>query len=348
MTNNIKKITVKTSSEYEVLIGENLIDSAGNLISDVLSPCKIAVISDDTVFSLYGERLVSSLKNSGFSVIKYCFAHGESSKNLHTYAEILEFLATNQFTRSDAVVALGGGVVGDISGFVASTYVRGIKYVQIPTSLLAQIDSSVGGKTGVDLCSGKNLVGAFYQPALVICDVKALSTLPDEIYSDGMGEVAKYILLDKKIFDLISQDDFNLSKLVYLCIDYKREVVEKDEFESSMRKLLNLGHTIAHGIEKLSNYNVSHGKAVALGVYFIVELCYKKGYINTEEYKKIKCALAKCARESELPYPIEEIAKVALVDKKRSGNQIEFVVTHGIGDCRTEKVSIDKIWEFLK
>ncbi len=347
MLKNIKEITVKTSSEYQVLIGKNLIDSAGELIREVLVPCKVAVISDDTVYSLYGETLVKALKNSGFSVVKFCFAHGESSKNLDTYANILEFLAKNELTRSDAIVALGGGVVGDIAGFVASTYLRGIKYIQVPTTLLAQIDSSVGGKTGVDLPSGKNLVGAFYQPNLVICDINALETLPKQIFNDGMGEVAKYALLDKKVYDLINGTEYDLTTLVYLCIDYKRQVVEKDEFESSSRKLLNLGHTVAHGIEKLSNYSISHGKAVAMGISVIVEACFKKGYLAKEEYIKIKQTLVKCVEEQAVPYSIKQIAEVALVDKKRSGNHIDMVVVHGVGDCRTEKIVVNKVMEFL-
>ena len=239
--NEWKKIRVKASSEYDVIIGHDLIKRAGDLIEGVIKPCKIAVITDDVVSALYFETLKNSLTQKGFVVIKYAFAHGEESKNLQTYGEILNFLAENQLTRTDAVVALGGGVVGDISGFVASTYLRGIKYIQIPTTLLAQIDSSVGGKTAIDLSCGKNLVGAFCQPQLVICDVNALSTLPKDIFICGMGETAKYALLDKKIFDLLS-GEYDILDLVYLCVDYKRKVVEKDEFECGERKLLNLGH----------------------------------------------------------------------------------------------------------
>lgn len=348
MINNISKIRVKASKEYDVLIGANLIYNAGALISEVINPCKVAVITDDTVDSLYGKITVCALNKSGFEVVKFVFPHGEGSKNLNTYAQILDFLAENELTRTDAVVALGGGVVGDMAGFCASTYLRGIKYVQIPTTLLAQIDSSVGGKTGVDLNAGKNLVGAFCQPSLVICDTEVLNTLPDDIFNDGMGEVSKYALLDQKVFELINGEDMILSRLIYLCIDYKRRVVEEDEFESGKRKLLNLGHTVAHGIERISAYTIPHGKAVAMGINTILDASFKHGYVDNELYSKMKQTVVKCVGELALPYKIEDICNASLTDKKRSGDSISIVTVHGVGDCRTQKISVNEMTEYLR
>lgn len=348
INNSISKIHVKASGEYDVLIGSNLIYGVGELIKGVLPLCKIAVVTDDRVDSLYSNIVIRSLKKSGYDVVKFVFKNGEQSKNLDTYAEILNFLAENQLTRTDAVVALGGGVVGDMAGFASATYLRGIKYVQIPTTLLAQIDSSVGGKTAVDLKAGKNLVGAFCQPSMVICDVEVLNTLPDQIFMDGMGETAKYALLDEKVYELINGEDMFLTKLVYLCIDYKRKIVEGDEFESGNRKLLNLGHTPAHGIERLSEYKIPHGKAVAMGLNIILDASYKHEYIDQNTYANMKQTIIKCVGEQKCPYSISEICTASLSDKKRSGNKITLITVHGVGDCQMESIDVDGMTEFLQ
>ena len=255
MIMQVKTVKVNASKSYDVLIGRNLIERAGELIEKVLPICTLALVTDDTVDALYSKTVTTALENAGYKVKKFVFCHGEENKNLTTYSEILNFLAQNELTRTDAVVALGGGVVGDMAGFAAATYLRGIKYIQIPTTLLAQIDSSVGGKTAIDLTHGKNLVGAFCQPSLVICDVNTLSTLPKEIYLDGMGEAVKYAFLDKKIYTLL-QDEYDILDLVYLCVDYKRFVVENDEFERGMRKLLNLGRTVLKSCQVTLSHTV--------------------------------------------------------------------------------------------
>lgn len=348
MTNeNLRIIRVKASTEYDVLIGENLIEKAGELIKGVLKDCKIALITDDVVDKLYANAVINSLKDNGFTVNKFVFANGEQSKNLATYGQILEFLAQNQFTRTDAIVALGGGVVGDMAGFASATFVRGIKYIQIPTTLLAQVDSSVGGKTAIDLSHGKNLAGAFKQPQLVICDTAVLKTLPKEIFSDGMGEVAKYAILDKKIFELIEKGNYSMNELIYLCVDYKRQIVESDEFESGKRKLLNLGHTTAHGIELLSSYLLSHGRAVAMGLRIMLNASLKHNYVDEQSYQKMLSVINKCVREENCPYQIKDVCVAMLTDKKRSGGDITMVTIHGVGDCRFEKIKTDKTTEYL-
>ena len=347
MANQTETVKVKASKNYDVLIGRGLIFQSGELINKVLPTCTIALITDDIVDKLYSNIVKCSLEQSGFKVEKFVFKNGEGSKNLNTYGEILNFLAEKELTRTDAVVALGGGVVGDMAGFASATYLRGIKYIQIPTTLLAQIDSSVGGKTAIDLCHGKNLVGAFCQPSLVICDVETLKTLPQEIYLDGMGEAVKYAFLDKKIYNLLQQSDFDILDLVYLCVDYKRYVVENDEFESGMRKLLNLGHTPAHGIEKLSKYTISHGKAVTMGLNIIIKNSYKHGYITQQVALDGLALIRKIVGNVESPYTVQEICEYSLNDKKRSGNSITLVMVYGVGDCRLNKISVGELWGYL-
>lgn len=340
-------ITVKASKTYDVVVGRGLLDRAGELISGVIKPCKVALITDDTVDKLYSKKVIESIEKAGFTVVKFAFNHGEESKNLNTYGEILNFLAENGLTRTDALVALGGGVTGDMAGFAAATYLRGIKYIQIPTTLLAQIDSSVGGKTAIDLEIGKNLVGAFCQPKLVICDIDTLSTLPKEIFVDGMGEAAKYALLDQKIFSLM-QSEYDIKDLVCLCVDYKRKVVEQDEFEGGLRKLLNLGHTPAHGIEKLSKYKLSHGKAVAMGLNIILENSLRHRLIDDETFGAALNTVKKCVGENDCPYSIEDICGAALNDKKRSGDDITLIMVFGVGDCRPVKIKVSELWGYLK
>lgn len=343
-----KRIRVSASGKYDVVIGDGLLERAGELIQEVLQKCRIALVTDDTVDALYSDAVTRSIESCGYTVCKFVFPHGEESKNINTYSSMLNFFAENELTRTDAVVALGGGVVGDMAGFAAATYLRGIKYVQIPTTLLSQIDSSVGGKTAIDLPSGKNLVGAFKQPSLVICDTHTLNTLPQEIFLDGMGEAAKYAILDKKVFDLVTQSDYEINELVYLSVDYKRRIVEEDEFESGNRKLLNLGHTPAHGIENLSGYTVPHGRAVRIGLDIMLLASKKHGLIDENTFNAIKSALDKCAPACECPYGANEIARAALSDKKRSGDSITLVAVYGVGDCRPVKIKVSEMAEYIR
>ena len=260
-------VNVNASKTYEIVIGENILANAGKMISKVTSAKKAVVITDDIVEKLYFETVNSSLKNSKFEVLKYVIPNGEQSKNGQQYLEICEFLAENHITKADIIVALGGGVVGDLSGFVAATFLRGISFVQIPTTLLAAVDSSVGGKTAIDLKNGKNLVGSFYQPKLVICDYLTLNTLEKNIFVDGCAEVIKYAVIgNKKLFNHLVKNglDFDREYVISECVKMKRDIVEKDEFDKCERQKLNLGHTVGHSIEACSNFKISHGSAVAI------------------------------------------------------------------------------------
>ena len=249
----MKTICIKASKSYQVHIGQQLIPQAATYIQKIHPVCKAAIISDSNVYPLFGKALEDSLSASGFSVISYVFTAGEASKNGETFLEILNFLAENEMTRSDFLIALGGGVVGDITGFAAATFLRGVSYIQIPTTLLAMVDSSVGGKTAIDLPAGKNLAGAFYQPSLVLCDLNALDTLPREIFCDGCAEVIKYgVLYDADLFYHLFEKglQFDREDVIARCVEWKRNVVIEDEFDIGARQMLNFGHTVGHGIEK--------------------------------------------------------------------------------------------------
>ena len=242
----MKSIHIHASKSYDVLVGRGLLRTAGTHIAAVTGSACAAVISDDCVFRLYGEALCASLEAAGLRTVYYVFPHGENFKNLLEYAKILNFLAENRVTRSDVLVALGGGVTGDLGGFAAATYLRGISFVQLPTTLLAAVDSSVGGKTAVDLPAGKNLAGAFYQPDLVLCDLDTLDTLPRETFLDGCAEVIKYgVLGSRTLFDTLAEipSGETLEAVVAACVEQKRDIVQCDEFDRGMRQLLNLGHT---------------------------------------------------------------------------------------------------------
>jgi 3-dehydroquinate synthase len=309
------------------------------------------VISDSNVFPIYGNILENSLTSSGFRVCHYVFSAGESQKNSTTYLEILNFLAENTFTRSDMIIALGGGVTGDIAGFAAATYLRGIPYVQIPTSLLAMVDSSVGGKTAIDLPAGKNLAGAFYQPKLVLCDPGVLNTLPEEIFRDGCAEIIKYgILYDPQLFDHLMEKGlgFDREAVISRCIELKRDVVKEDEFDTGARQKLNLGHTIGHGIEKQSNYAVSHGQAVAIGMAIIAKAAASKGLCSMSLLDDV-CRildLFQLPRSTELS--ATELYESALSDKKRAGGTVNLIVPRHIGDCLICPTPVAEMKSFIE
>ncbi len=347
----MKTICVDSSKFYKVHIGQNLLLQAGEYLKTVCTPCKAAIISDSSVYPLYGKQLEDSLTASGYSVINYTFSPGESSKNSTTYLNILNFLAENEMTRSDVLIALGGGVVGDITGFAAATFLRGISYVQIPTSLLAMVDSSVGGKTAIDLPAGKNLAGAFYQPSLVLCDLNTLDTLPVEIFCDGCAEVIKYgVLYDVKLFEHLCERGlkFDRESVISRCIDLKRNVVKEDEFDNGARQMLNLGHTVGHAIEKISNYTISHGKAVAIGMAVIAKAASEKGLCDCSVYEKIIKILLLFSLPCCTDVSLEALYNSMLSDKKRSLDTLNIIVPLEIGSCTIKKFLTNDVKSFIK
>ena len=342
----MKTIHVQASKSYDVVIGSNLLNKLGEHLYGLLNRiCKVAIISDSNVYPLYGELAETSLKRRGYEAIHYVFPAGEASKNPATYLSILNFLAENHLTRTDIIVALGGGVTGDMSGFAASTYLRGIPYVQIPTTLLAMVDSSVGGKTAIDLPVGKNLVGAFYQPSLVLCDLDALNTLPQQVFCDGCAEVIKYgVLYDADLFNHLAEYglDFDREDVISRCVEWKRNVVAQDEFDTGARAKLNLGHTIGHGVEALSNFSVSHGQAVAIGM----------AIVSKAGCKDIYDSLTKVIKQFHLPTTTEftanQLYTCALSDKKRAGGTVNLIIPNTIGDCSIVPIPVDNLESFIE
>jgi len=258
-------------------------------------------------------------------------------------------LAENQLTRTDCTFALGGGVVGDLAGFAAATYLRGIRFIQIPTTLLAMVDSSVGGKTAIDIPAGKNLVGAFYQPSLVLCDPKTLDTLSKEIFADGCAEVIKYgIINDKQLFEkLKSPIKPQIENVIEACVTDKRDVVNADERDVGVRQLLNLGHTAAHSIETISHFEISHGSAVAIGTAIISRAAAKLGYCPESDTNQIIAMLELYGLPTECPYTAGELAEVALRDKKRNGDTINLIVPFGIGNSQIHKIPVTDLEGFF-
>lgn len=347
----MNSIVVDASNNYSVHVGYHLLDSIdfNEIISKKVS--KAAIISDSNVFPIYGKKLKNRLENENIEVLSFVFPAGESSKNINTYSEILNFLAENTLTRGDMLIALGGGVVGDITGFAAATYLRGISYIQIPTTLLAMVDSSVGGKTAIDLPTGKNLVGAFYQPNVVLCDISTLSTLPDAVFLDGCAEVIKYaILFDEELFAHLEEKktDFDKDWVIRRCISHKRDVVKQDEFDTDLRQLLNLGHTIGHSVEKNSNYTVSHGNGVAIGTCIVTRSAHKQWICNTEDSHRIVSLFTSFHLPTATVYDANTLYAAALSDKKRNGDTINLILPHKIGSCHIHPTLVSELTSIIE
>ena len=347
----MKTVDITASGSYQVLIGGGLLPQLGQLTARVRKPGIAAIISDSSVFPLYGKQAKESLENAGFRVVEYVFPAGESSKNGSTYLDILNFLAQNHITRTDCIIALGGGVVGDMSGFVAATYLRGIAYIQVPTTLLAAVDSSVGGKTAIDLPAGKNLAGAFYQPKLVLCDTDTLKSLPEDIFRDGCAEVIKYgVLYDPQLFAELEEDGLNFDRdsVIQRCVELKRDVVAEDEFDTGARMRLNLGHTIGHGVEANSNFTVSHGKAVAIGMAIVSRSAENAGICNKETCNRILSILNLFGLPINTDCTPQAIYTSALSDKKRMGGQVNLIIPERIGYCRIQPTDVNDIQSFIE
>lgn len=339
-----KKVAIKASGEYDITIGEGILSKAGEIIGKIKKPCRAVVVTDSNVDVLYSDTVRMSLESAGFAVDKFVFSAGETSKNAKTFIDILEFLAKEKITRSDMLIALGGGVVGDICGFAASCYLRGIDFVQIPTTLLAAVDSSVGGKTAIDLEAGKNLAGAFYQPIAVICDTDTFRTLPQKEVACGYAEVVKYgILFDKDFCNALMNDECKIGEIVEKCVVFKRDVVERDEFDNGERKLLNLGHTAAHGIEKVSGYSLTHGQAVAVGTVIATRIAENFGICEKNTYKEVEKSLEKFGLPVKYDITAKQLCDAALSDKKRQSSKLTLVLPERIGKCVLYDVNVEDL-----
>ena len=341
----MRTVTVNASKTYDILIGSGLIQTLGAEVKKLGKAQKICVVSESTVFPLWGSAVVSSLENAGFTVVTYVFPAGEESKNGTVYLDLLNFLAENGLPRTDLIVAIGGGVTGDLAGFAAASFLRGIRFVQVPTTLLAAVDSSVGGKTAIDLPAGKNLAGAFCQPSLVVCDTDTLNTLPTEIFRDGCAEVIKYgILYDPVLFAHLEEKglSFDREAVIQRCVELKRDVVMEDEFDTGARMKLNLGHTIGHGVEAKSHFTLSHGKSVAIGMAIVSRAC------GCKDSPRILAILQKFGLPISTADTAEDIYAYALSDKKRAGDLVKLILPNAIGDCSIVPTPVSELKSFIQ
>lgn len=333
---NADILHVNAGKGYDIHIQNGILRSAGELASTVTASRRAVIITDSTVAPLYAEPVKRSLTAIGFTAPVFIFPAGEASKNHSTLLDIYAFLAAQDITRSDTIIALGGGVVGDVAGFAAATWQRGIRFIQIPTTLLAQVDSSIGGKTAVDLPEGKNLVGAFWQPSLVLCDPQALATLDQANIACGMAEIIKHACIkNPAMFDgLLASEDINptIAQLIAENLKIKRDVVERDEREKGERMLLNFGHTLGHAIEKLHNFTgITHGEAVAVGMVLITRASEQNGMTTPGTTERLIAVLTKYRLPSACPYNLHDIIDAAKGDKKRAGSDITLVLLSSIG-----------------
>ncbi len=347
----MRKVIVKASTEYAILLGRGILGTLGEEVKKRIVPCKAAIITDTNVEKLYAGEVQESLHKAGFTTCCFAYPAGEQSKHIGTLSDMLEFLAEEEVTRQDIIIALGGGVAGDMAGFAAAVYQRGIRFVQVPTTFLAAVDSSVGGKTAIDLKAGKNMAGAFYQPHLVLCDVDTLDTLPEEVFADGIAETLKYgVIGDADLFEKTASGDFqtDLEEVIETCVKMKRDIVMEDEFDTGQRQLLNLGHTLGHAIEKKSSFTISHGHAVAIGMHLIARVAEETGMAEAGLAEKIKLALEKNHLPVSIDYEAEDIVEGVLKDKKRRGGEISFVFPTKIGHCEIVKIPVEEVTELVR
>lgn len=352
---NYRTVTVNASKKYDIYIGKGILGRAAEFILPVVKSRRFALVTDDNVDGLYSDIVCDSLENAGCEVCVFAFPHGEASKSHSVLLNLYSFLCRNHITRSDCIIALGGGVVGDLSGYAAATFLRGLEFIQIPTSLLAQVDSSVGGKTAVDLPEGKNLVGAFKQPALVICDTDTLKTLPREFLIDGMGEVVKYgMIRSLPLFEQLEKGSLeNVTELaediVEQCVSIKRDIVEADEFDRGERMLLNFGHTLGHSIEQHFNYTgITHGKAVAQGMMLITSIAEKKAMCVKGLYERLCGCLKRYGLYSESIPDVKILAEACLNDKKREDGYMNVIICAEVGRSSAVKMKMDDFEAFLR
>ena len=344
-------IEVNASKHYTVEIGSGLLPGLGPRLAALGGAKKVCIVSDSNVWPLYGAAADASAHAAGLETCAFVFPAGEASKNGATYLELLNFLAENHLTRSDILVALGGGVVGDLTGFAAACFLRGIRFVQVPTTVLAAVDSSVGGKTAIDLGAGKNLAGAFWQPSLVLCDTDCLQTLPEEIFRDGCAEIIKTaILFDEPLFMELVRDglNFNREAVIAACVAHKRNIVMADEFDRGQRNLLNLGHTFGHAVEKLSDFTLSHGKAVAIGTAMAARASVPLGLCDQGTATRIMWLLERFKLPIFTHHAAAELFDAALSDKKRSGDSVKLILPKAVGNCTIVPTPISQLESIIQ
>lgn len=358
----MQTIPVHTLSRaYNVCIAKDCLDEVGSVARTATKGQNAFIVSDSNVWPLWSDPVVHHLEAAGFNVAHYAFLAGEASKNLGTLSEVLEAMAEVPLSRDDIVIALGGGVVGDVAGFAAATYMRGIQVIQVPTSLLAMVDSSVGGKTAVDLRGGKNLAGAFWQPSAVIAPLTCLGTIAPDLLTDSCGEVIKHgVLADTSLFAELENKPINtrdadgsldfvrLEQVVARNVEIKRDVVDKDEKERGLRQTLNLGHTVGHAIESANNYQLGHGSSVAAGMCITARYCAQKGICSAACAERIVACVAAHGLPTSSTIDTERLFEHALADKKRHGNTINAVLIKDIGEVFIQSMTLAEFKEVIE
>lgn len=337
------------SREYDITIGENLFEKSGELLKEYVCGKKVCIISDSNVFPLYGKTVEESLKKAGGEVFSLVVKAGEEAKCFENLEYLCREIIRRDFTRSDSIIALGGGVVGDLTAFVASVVLRGVNLIQMPTTILSQVDSSVGGKTAVNIPEGKNLVGTFYQPKRVIIDTNTLKTLPEREVACGMAEIIKYAAIrDEKLGEKLLEESFDMKEVIKRCCEIKAEIVENDELDRGERMLLNFGHTIGHAVENYTGYGTySHGAGVAIGMCVITKWSEREAISEKGTYDMIKTLCEKYNLPTEID-DLEKMIPAAMHDKKRSGGKINIVLVKRMGESYTEKVDVEKLYEIVR
>lgn len=346
----MRRVKIDLREGYTVYIEQGLLDNCGEYIEKICTGKRAVIVSDSNVAPLYAQRVADSLKTSGFETGLFTIPAGEESKNPENLVKCADFCVESGLTRSDVIVALGGGVITDMAGLCGALYQRGIAVCQIPTSLLAMVDSSVGGKTAVNLSKGKNMFGAFYQPSLVLCDSTVLSTLPSCEFANGMAEVIKYaVLRGGRVRELIDSDNLceTLDELIEECVKIKKDYVCEDEFDTGARQFLNLGHTIGHAIERRSNFGIPHGSAVSAGMCIVARACAEMSLCSSCTAQYIETVCAKYNLPTSVQMKEEELFSDSLSDKKRMGNKVTMVLIREIGDCYLEKTDVENIKNYI-
>ncbi len=344
-------IHINTAQPYDVLVGRGTLSQVGQLAAPLLSGRQAVIVSDSNVWPLYGDAVRLSLEKEGFSVENFVFPAGEESKNTEILLKLIHFLAAKGLTRSDAVFALGGGVTGDMAGLAAALYLRGIQCVQIPTSLLAMVDSSVGGKTAVDLPEGKNLLGCFSQPRLVVCDPDALKTLRPAVYAEGWAEIIKYgMILDADLLEKLGSPaaEANIEDVIARCVELKRQVVAQDEQDNALRQILNFGHTIGHAVERCAEFGCYHGEGVAIGMAIMTRATVRQGACPKECADTLEKLLVRYHLPNQTHFSQEKLLEAARADKKRRGESITLIRPAALGKCVMDKTDFKALAEVLK
>lgn len=344
----MKTVQVSVHDGYEIRIQRNQLASCGSQIRAGIGGRTAALIADANAGHYYGQIVADSLADAGYHVCRYTVASGEKSKNGQEFLQLLSFCAQENLTRSDLIVALGGGVVGDLAGFTASCYLRGIPFIQIPTTLLAMVDSSVGGKTAIDLPEGKNLAGTFYQPRLVLCDPDTLDTLSAAQMADGLAEAIKYGMLRSPSLFASLQGHYDIEDVIAECVSIKRDFVEADERDNGPRQMLNLGHTVGHAIESLSHFHISHGQGVAAGMAIVTRAAEAQGDCTVGTAAALEFALQRNGLLTCTDFPLEALMDAMLHDKKRTGSDISLIIPRCIGTCERRKLPVSELEAYLQ